>query len=83
MISAFGVDHGDISKGLPSALRNGEKAKSAYGRAKQLKWGGGRATAIGLKAMQGDTRKSKIAGFGAVVAGNERSLGVKNVTRGM
>jgi hypothetical protein len=34
MISAFGIDHGEVSKGLPSALRN-KDAVSAYARDRQ------------------------------------------------
>jgi hypothetical protein len=33
MISAFGIDHGNISKGLPSALRSGVSS-TKYGQAK-------------------------------------------------
>ena len=84
MISAFGIDHGDVSKRLPSALRGGVKAKTAYGRAKQLKHAGGRASAWGIKSMgDGKTAGDKVTGFMATVGGTRLVDSVHRVTHGM
>ena len=74
MISAFGVEHGEISKGLPSALRGGG-GKSTYAIDRRLanKYGKRAAKQV---ARSGNDMASAIMRRGGLEArkGSRRSL---------